>query len=459
MSASEIPLVSVFKRLLDPTIIWGLLFICTRVFGVAFTGHYLMLVIVTFFTSSYVYERTCYHRLWHSGKIWAYIRDTFVGWGIVAAILLLMGYAANLFDYYSERVILTWLIAVPAAFVISHLTMRMVSAMMRKNGGIRSAVIVGANDISLALTQRIAQLPDMLIDIRGYFDERNGARVQEGYGPRLGAIDDVASYVRQHHIQMVFISLPMSAQPRIRNIVDDLHDATSSIYFLLDTHIFDLMQGQTDKLSDIPMVALCESPFTGINAVVKNISDFVLAALILLLLSPLMLGISLAVKLSSPGPVIFKQRRYGLNSEEIFVYKFRTMTVCEDGAQIAQAQKNDPRITRIGAFLRRTSMDELPQLINVLQGRMSLVGPRPHAVAHNELYRKLIKGYMLRHKVKPGITGWAQVNGMRGETETLEKMKARIDLDLNYLKNWTIWLDLWILVRTVWVVLRKDNAY
>jgi putative colanic acid biosynthesis UDP-glucose lipid carrier transferase len=185
----------------------------------------------------------------------------------------------------------------------------------------------------------------------------------------------------------------------------------------------------------------------------------VLASFILVLLSPLMLAIGLAVKLTSPGPAIFKQRRYGLNGEEIIVYKFRTMKVSEDGSHIVQAHKDDPRITRIGAFLRRTSLDELPQFINVLQGRMSIVGPRPHAVAHNELYRKLIRGYMLRHKVKPGITGWAQVNGLRGETEVLEKMQARIEYDLNYLQNWSIWLDLWIIMRTVWVVMRRDNAY
>jgi putative colanic acid biosynthesis UDP-glucose lipid carrier transferase len=258
---------------------------------------------------------------------------------------------------------------------------------------------------------------------------------------------------------MIFISLPMSAQPRIREILDDLHDTTASIYFLPDVYVFDLMQARFNNVGGIPVVAICESPFSGIDSVVKNTSDFVLASLILVLISPLMLIIALAVKLSSPGPAIFRQRRYGLNGEEIIVYKFRSMTVSEDGEKIVQAQKNDPRITRIGDFLRRTSLDELPQFINVLQGRMSIVGPRPHAVAHNELYRKLIKGYMLRHKVKPGITGWAQVNGCRGETKVLEKMQSRIDLDLNYLQNWSIWFDLWIILRTVWVVLRRENAY
>jgi len=177
------------------------------------------------------------------------------------------------------------------------------------------------------------------------------------------------------------------------------------------------------------------------------------------LLLPIMLCIALAVKLTSPGPVIFKQRRYGLDGEEIMVYKFRSMAVCDDGDNIVQATKGDLRVTKLGGFLRRTSLDELPQFINVLQGRMSIVGPRPHAVAHNELYRKQIKGYMLRHKVRPGITGWAQVNGSRGETDTLDKMKTRIDLDLDYLRRWSLMLDLSIIFKTVMVVLKRENAH
>jgi putative colanic acid biosysnthesis UDP-glucose lipid carrier transferase len=185
----------------------------------------------------------------------------------------------------------------------------------------------------------------------------------------------------------------------------------------------------------------------------------VLASVILLLLSPFMLLIALAVKLGSPGPVIFQQRRYGLDGQEILIYKFRSMTVTEDGSQIEQARKNDARVTRLGAFLRKTSMDELPQFINVLQGRMSIVGPRPHAVAHNELYRPLIKSYMVRHKVKPGITGWAQVNGYRGETDSLEKMEARIRCDLDYLRNWSLRLDLYIIWKTIRLVFKDASAY
>jgi putative colanic acid biosynthesis UDP-glucose lipid carrier transferase len=209
----------------------------------------------------------------------------------------------------------------------------------------------------------------------------------------------------------------------------------------------------------MPVIGIRESPFTGINSMIKRISDIVLALIIQILLTPIMLTIALAVKLTSPGPVIFRQRRYGLYGEQILVYKFRSMTVAEDGAKVVQATKGDQRLTKIGGFLRRTSLDELPQFINVLQGRMSIVGPRPHAVAHNEQYRKLIKGYMLRHKAKPGITGWAQVNGLRGETDTLEKMEARIQFDLDYLRNWSLLLDMWIIVRTVLVVLKRDNAH
>jgi putative colanic acid biosynthesis UDP-glucose lipid carrier transferase len=209
----------------------------------------------------------------------------------------------------------------------------------------------------------------------------------------------------------------------------------------------------------MPVLAVCETPFHGINGIIKRFSDIVLASAILALIAPVMLMIAVGIKRTSPGPVFFKQRRYGLDGREIYVYKFRSMTVCEDGGEIKQATRDDQRVTRFGAFLRATSLDELPQFINVLQGRMSVVGPRPHAVAHNEMYRKLISGYMIRHKVRPGITGLAQVNGERGETATLERMQARINYDLDYLRNWSLLLDLQIIFKTIFVVLKKQNAY
>ena len=239
----------------------------------------------------------------------------------------------------------------------------------------------------------------------------------------------------------------------------DLKDTTASIYFVPDMFFTDLIQGHTGSVVGMPVISVCETPFRGANGLAKRASDIVLALLILLLIAPLLLVMAIAVKLTSPGPVIFKQRRYGLDGEEILVYKFRSMTVTEDGPTIKQAEKGDSRITPLGAFMRRTSIDELPQFVNVLQGRMSIVGPRPHAIAHNELYRKLIKGYMVRHKVRPGITGWAQVNGYRGETNTLDKMQGRIDYDLDYLRNWSLRLDLHIILKTIRLVLKDEKAH
>jgi Undecaprenyl-phosphate glucose phosphotransferase len=459
MTVNDIPVVAFFKYLLDPFMIWGLLILIALFYNETFTGYYLVLMIIAFFISSYVYEQTNLYRTWRNGKLLAYIRDTFVGWGMVVGILFFLGYATNLSYRYSGQVILSWMIITPFALIASHLVVHRIITGLRKKGMARSGVIVGANTVGVKLEERIAAFPYLLIDLRGYFDDRDESRNSQSHLPVLGTVSEVASYVRKNNIQMVFISLPMATQPRICKLLDDLHDTTASIYFLPDVYIFDMMQARFDNVGGVPVVAICESPFSGVDTVVKNFSDFVLALLILILILPLMLCIALIIKLTSPGPVIFRQNRYGLNGEKITVYKFRSMTVCEDGSDITQAQKDDKRTTKVGAFLRRTSLDELPQFINVLQGRMSIVGPRPHAVAHNEMYRKLIRGYMLRHKVKPGITGWAQVNGFRGETEELDKMKARIECDLHYLQNWTIWLDLWIILRTVWVVLRRDNAY
>jgi putative colanic acid biosynthesis UDP-glucose lipid carrier transferase len=277
--------------------------------------------------------------------------------------------------------------------------------------------------------------------------------------PVLGRLDQLADYVKSHRVDLIYITLPMASQPRILRLLNELRDTTASIYFVPDIFVFDLIQARMDSINGIPVVAVCETPFFGMNGMLKSASDFVLASLILLMISPLLLALAVGVKLSSPGPVLFRQRRYGLDGRQITVYKFRTMIVQEDGEQVKQATRDDQRITPFGRFLRRSSLDELPQFINVLQGRMSIVGPRPHAVAHNETYRKLINGYMVRHKVKPGITGWAQVNGLRGETDTVEKMRQRIEYDLGYLRNWSLRLDLHIILKTVLLVFRDRRAY
>lgn len=460
MTVSDLPVLSFFKRVLNPLVILSTLFLLTLAQNEKFSGNYLVLAIIAFFISSYVHEQVDSYRNWRRGRLLAFAGDIFFGWAIFVAILIFIGYATGFSYKYSDRVIVSWFVITPFALLVSHLILRKIASKLRRSGQVRSVVIVGANKVGMKLADRIAEFPHMFMEMRGYFDDRAKTRMPVDLDmPLLGHMTDIADYVREHNINMIFISQPISAQPRIRQLLDALQDTTASIYFLPDIYTFDLMQARFDQVGGVPVVAICETPFTGINSLVKRLSDIVLATFIQLLLSPVMLSIALAVKLTSPGPVIFKQRRYGLNGEEIIVYKFRSMAVCEDGAKVTQAQKNDQRVTRLGAFLRRSSLDELPQFINVLQGRMSIVGPRPHAVAHNEQYRGLIKGYMLRHKVKPGITGWAQVNGLRGETDTLDKMAARIEYDLDYLRNWSISLDLWIILRTVKVVLGRDNAY
>ncbi|MBW8885460.1 MAG: exopolysaccharide biosynthesis polyprenyl glycosylphosphotransferase [Planctomycetia bacterium] len=220
-----------------------------------------------------------------------------------------------------------------------------------------------------------------------------------------------------------------------------------------------MLHSRWTDIGGLPAVSVFENPLYGVDGLVKRAFDLVVAGLLTVVLAVPLFVVAIAIKLSSRGPVFFRQRRYGLDGREILVWKFRTMTVCEDGATVTQATKADSRITPLGALLRRTSIDELPQLFNVLEGSMSLVGPRPHAAAHNEQYRKMIQGYMLRHKVKPGITGLAQVRGWRGETDTLEKMQRRVECDHEYIREWSLWLDAKILFRTARVVLAAKNAY
>lgn len=388
------------------------------------------------------------------------VRDVCLGWAGLATLLLCFGLATGTIWSFPREMIVHWLWLAPAAQVGGHLAFRrVVAGMSRSRSRCKRAIIVGCNEHGRQLAEEIAAHPMLGLDFAGYFDDRRGTARDPGGEPMLGRLTEVPEYVKRHDIQVLFLALPMASQPRILTLLDELRDTTASIYFVPDVFITDLIQARMDAIGRMPVVAVCDSPFSGFDGLVKRGSDIVLSLLILLLISPLLLAVALSVKLDSPGPVFFRQRRYGLDGKEITVFKFRSMRVCEDGAVVTQATRGDARVTRVGRFLRKTSIDELPQFINVLLGQMSIVGPRPHAVAHNELYRKLIKGYMVRHKVKPGITGWAQVNGCRGETETLEKMQARIDYDLEYLRHWSLGLDLYIIARTVLVVFNDAGAY
>jgi putative colanic acid biosynthesis UDP-glucose lipid carrier transferase len=456
---ADIPARNFYRRLLDPLIAIGLLYMITFMAGREFSANHVVLAILTFFISSTVFGWNDPWRDASSSNFLKLGKSILGAWLTTIALLLFFAYVAGLANLFHQRETLIWLAITPPVLLAAQIVLQKAGAGLSRTS-VRSVVMVGVNELSVKLAERVVENPDLRMEVSGFFDDRDASRQPTDQAvPLLGGMDDIPSYVRQNNINTIFISQPISAQPRIRKLLNELQDTTASIYFLPDIYVFDLIQARFDSVAGLPVVAICESPFTGINNMIKRGSDFVLALLIQIMLLPVMLGIAIAIKATSPGPVIFRQRRYGLDGEEIMVYKFRSMTVCEDGARVVQATKDDQRVTRVGAFLRRTSLDELPQFFNVLQGRMSIVGPRPHAVAHNELYRKQIKGYMLRHKVRPGITGWAQVNGFRGETDTLDKMEARIAYDLDYLRRWSLLLDLWIIARTVGVVLKRDNAY
>jgi len=382
-------------------------------------------------------------------------------WAFILLLLLALGWASHTLSAFDARVVVVWALVTPAVIIgAQRLLPALLARVAARDGVRRTAVIAGANEAGRHLAERIAADPSLGIRLVGFFDDRDISRLNGvERGQILGPIKTLAGFVKARGVDLIYSALPLCGQPRVRALLEDLRDTTASVYFVPDVSAFDPIHAQVSSVAGVPVIAVCESPCYGPAAVLKRVSDVAGAALGLVLLTPLLLLIAVAVKASSPGPVLFTQRRYGLDGKEIVVYKFRTMTCLEDGDVVKQAVRDDPRTTKLGAYLRKYSLDELPQLVNVIQGRMSLVGPRPHAVAHNELYRKVIRGYMIRHKVRPGITGLAQVRGLRGETDSVAKMRARIECDLDYLRNWSPALDLWILVKTFGVVARRSNAW
>jgi putative colanic acid biosynthesis UDP-glucose lipid carrier transferase len=445
---------AILRMSLDALIAVGTLVGVAAWFDQRFEGPYLILALI-------VFSLTFPGAMYTAASLSGLARDVVLNWLVVVVILLFFGYASGYLSIFPLPMVASWLLLVPALVFSGHAALpRLLPKVMAIEGMQRTAVIVGANSLGAKLVGQIQSAPVIGIRVAGVFDDRRPERrVPMQDVPPLGRIEGLADYVKANRVDLIYITLPMASQPRILQLLNDLRDTTASIYFVPDIFMFDLIQARVDSINGIPVVAVCETPFFGFNGLIKTASDYLIAGAALTLLSPLMLLIALGVKLSSPGPVLFKQRRYGLDGEEILVYKFRSMRVMEDGAVIRQATRDDERTTPLGRFLRRTSLDELPQFINVLQGRMSVVGPRPHAVSHNEQYRKLIDGYMVRHKVKPGVTGWAQVNGFRGETDTVEKMEKRVEYDLAYVRNWSLRLDLVIILKTILVVFRDQRAY
>lgn len=449
VGSAELPLLWILRHLVQPIAVAGGLFFCALVYAQPFTSHYVALAIVTALMSTRFMSAPQIAGV-RSGEGVLAARRLAFEWFTLFTLLLMLGFVTKTTSLYSRKVLLTWLVVAPfATIAVQWLMGRMVRGLAGSAVLSRTHLVVGANGTGQALACALQQDRSLGTFVGFVDDDRQGAEC-------LGGIDDVLDCVRRYGIDVVHIALPPGELGRAQQIVDQLRDTTASIYLAPEFPLAGFMRPRAVSLGGLTLISICESPLFGVNSVAKRGFDIVVAALLCVALAPLMLALGALVKLDSPGPVLFRQRRYGLDGREIVVYKFRTMSVCEDGSLVTQASRDDPRVTRFGRFLRRSSLDELPQLANVLQGRMSLVGPRPHAVSHNEEYRRLIGGYMLRHKLRPGITGWAQVNGERGETDTVEKMRRRVELDLEYLRSWSLWLDVRILLLTGVIVWRQQ---
>ena len=383
-------------------------------------------------------------------------------WGQTFFVVALSLYLTKTAADFSRVVMTMWLVATPLTLTLTSLlcrwcAQRLYSARRHQ----RSAVFVGFSEEAQQLSSSFQKLKMLGITPLGFFDNDHDRQAVGSTLPRLGSLMDAVIWIKHNPVDVVFVALTQTDSSDISPVVDALHDSVASVYFVPDSTVFGLSNLQYNEIDGTPVLVAYDTPFVGTARLLKRLTDVILSTLILLMLSPILMFIAICVKATSPGPVLFRQLRYGAGGQPIVVTKFRSMynNPLPQNGEIKQATVGDARVTPLGHFLRRTSLDELPQFINVIAGSMSIVGPRPHAVQHNELYRTKVKGYMLRHKVKPGITGWAQVNGLRGETDTLEKMQRRIEYDLYYIRHWSLALDLKIIMRTVLVVFYDINAY
>lgn len=447
-------------RLVDLVIITCIFYVC-HLYLVSFIPDNSIVALLIFAVIfQLVAEAMDLYRSWRGYSTTEILKNTGYCWSITC-ILSLTAYFILGINTLNNAVLISWFVTSAGALLSWRFVMRNFLFKIRQSGmNTRQAIVIGATKTGYSLAHQIVDNEQLGINFQGMFDDRAEDRLPHKFKNQvLGGIEDAIEMARANKVDYIYIALPMSAENRIRDILEKCADTTANVYIIPNFFIYNLMNARWQSIGSVQALSVYDTPFQGASDLLKRAEDIVLSSIILLMLTLPMLCIAAAVKLTSPGPVIFKQKRYGLDGKQILVYKFRSMKVQDNGPVVKQATKNDPRITKLGAFLRRTSLDELPQFINVLQGRMSIVGPRPHAVAHNEEYRKLIKGYMLRHKVRPGITGWAQVNGLRGETETINKMVKRVEYDLDYIHRWSVWLDLKIIFMTVFNGFINKNAY
>ena len=452
---------STLYRLADVILIVSGWYICHILFGIALNLDFVVLLFTFCIGFQISSEAADLYRSWRGARTTTIIRYVIYCWGFTCLFTLTCGYFFTSNAANSAIAVLSWFATTLVSLSAWRFVMRSFLFKLRKTGfNSRKAIVVGATKTGYDMAKQIIENEELGIRFLGIYDDRNQERIPENVQEKVcGNIQSAIDMAKRSEVDYIYIALPMGAENRIREILHYCSDTTANVYLIPNFFVYNLMNSRWQSVGSIQALSVYDTPFQGASEALKRFEDIVLSFLILCFLFFPMILIAMAVKLTSPGPIIFKQKRYGLDGKKIFVYKFRSMTTQDNGPVVKQATKNDPRITKLGAFLRRTSLDELPQFINVLQGRMSIVGPRPHAIAHNEEYRKIIEGYMLRHKVRPGITGWAQVNGFRGETDTVEKMQKRVEYDLEYIHNWSVWLDVKIIIKTAFGSLFDKNAY
>ncbi|MBD3817061.1 MAG: undecaprenyl-phosphate glucose phosphotransferase, partial [Halothiobacillus sp.] len=395
----------------------------------------------------FILNETGVYRSWRGGDLVKMFGLVTMGWIFVFLSLLGFLFILKASDSFSRGWFVAWAASTAFLLMSARLAFYILLRWMRLRGlNHKRVVLVGQSNVTQELIRRVRAAGWTGFDIIALFDDQlSSVRAYEDLAVH-DDMDDLEHHLEAQHVDEVWVTLPLKDEDRVRDLLFRLRHSTVNIRYVPGMFTFHLFNHGVSEIVGMPMLDLSISPMSGINRLIKAAEDRLLALLILILISPLMLAIALVVKMSSSGPVLFKQSRLGWDGREIIIYKFRTMIVHEEPkGHVTQARKGDPRITQIGAFLRRTSLDELPQFINVLQGRMSIVGPRPHAIEHNEQFKDLVDDYMKRHKVKPGITGWAQVNGYRGETDTLEKMQKRVEYDLYYIEHWSLLFDLRII--------------
>ncbi|EIU6779052.1 undecaprenyl-phosphate glucose phosphotransferase [Vibrio parahaemolyticus] len=400
------------------------------------------------------------YRSWRTSSFREQMFIVCMSWLMTSALLFMVLYFSEVYPLFDRSILTLWVTITPALLLAWRVTFRTVLAYLRKMGfNTRTAIIIGQTPHGITLANEIQNHTEHGVLFDGFYDERSSDRLPSSEYPIKGAVNQALERAKRGEVDYVYIAMPMHAKERIASILNQFSDTTANTYLIPDFFTYNLLHSRWDQIGQVQTLSVFDTPFAGVSSWIKRFEDILFSSIILVLISPILLAIAIGIKLTSKGPVIFKQHRYGLDGRKIEVWKFRSMTTMDQGPNIKQATKNDPRITPFGGFLRRTSLDELPQFINVLQGTMSIVGPRPHAVAHNEEYRQIVARYMLRHKVKPGITGWAQINGYRGETDTLDKMEKRVEFDLDYIHHWSVWMDIKIIFLTVFKGFTGSNAY